>query len=47
MKLVMNIYYHGEVMHVKFYWGVISYRGAIALLLPKFQLFFSSLAITT
>ena len=26
MKLTLNIYYHGEVVHLKFYWGVISYR---------------------
>ena len=24
MKLILNIYGHNEIMHVKFYWGVIS-----------------------
>ena len=46
MQLILNIYDHGEIMHVKFYWGVISYRGVIALLLPDLQLFFPSSAIT-
>ena len=31
MKLILNIYYHDVVMHVKFHEGVISYRGVIAL----------------
>ena len=40
MKLILNIYDHGVVMHVKFYKGVISYRVVIAFNLPKFQWFF-------
>ena len=31
MKLILNVYDHGVVMHVKFHQGVISYTGAIAL----------------
>ena len=31
MKLILNIYYHGEIMHVNLYWGAISYSGVIAL----------------
>ena len=31
MKLLLNIYDHGEVMLVKFHQGVISYRGVIAI----------------
>ena len=31
MKLILNIYDHSEVMHVKFYRGDVSYSGVIAL----------------
>ena len=31
MKPILNIYDHKEVMHAKFYWGVVSYRRVIAL----------------
>ena len=31
MKLIMNIYDLGEVMHVKFNLGVLSYFGVITL----------------
>ena len=31
MKLILNIYDHVVVMHVKFHEGVICYRGVIAL----------------
>ena len=40
MKLILNIYYHGEVMHVKVYRGVISNSGVVALCL-NFNYFFS------
>ena len=46
MKLIWNIYDYGEVMHMKFYQGVISYSRVIALWLPKFQLYFPSSVIT-
>ena len=37
MKLVLNIYDYELVMHMKFHSVIISYRGAIALLIPKFE----------
>ena len=30
MKLILNIFGHNEVMHVKFYWDVFSYSRVIA-----------------
>ena len=36
MKLILNIYDHGEAMHVKFYCGVVSYSRVIALLIGPF-----------
>ena len=36
MKLILNIYDHGEAMHVKFYRGVVSYSRVIALLIGPF-----------
>ena len=29
--LILNVYGHGEIMHVKFYWGVVSYSTVISL----------------
>ena len=31
------VYDHGEVMHMMFYWGVVSYSGVIALLCLNFN----------
>ena len=38
MKLILDIYNLGAVMHVKYYQDMISHRGVIAFWLPKFQL---------
>ena len=37
MKLILNIYDHGEAMHVKFYCRVVSYSRVIALLIGPFN----------
>ena len=31
MKLILTIYSHNEVMHIKFYWGTVGYSRVIAL----------------
>ena len=31
MKLILNIYDHGRIMNMEFYWDVNSYRGVIVL----------------
>ena len=36
MKLILNMYDHGVVMHVTFHQGVIHYRGVIAICLSIF-----------
>ena len=40
MKLIVNIYDHSEVIHVKFYRGVVSYSRVIALLIPLIAMIF-------
>ena len=32
MKLILNIYSHGEVMHMKFFWGAVGYSRVLCCL---------------